>query len=167
VVITNAAPFVNVYLDGVLELTTPETSVMNVGAEGLMHFFLDDSETTGEYSDARIALLRAYRGVLTDSQVAALAADPFTSGPGALTIPPQATSAGAPITAPAETIDTAVANQTTTLPVTEYVIPPLPNVDSSSLSAAASSRRAATDKALAEFLADLAGETWLDGLSGE
>jgi hypothetical protein len=86
VVLTNSsAGVVKAYLDGGLELTTPPTTVMRINNPGnRLNFFLDNlgGIGTGEFSSGQVALVRAYQGVLTDGQVAALAADPFGSAPG-------------------------------------------------------------------------------------
>lgn len=78
-VLTVGLDVVSAYLDGTRELTTPITRVMNVDPWHLMHFFLDDFATSGEYADARIALLRMYIGTLSDAEVANLARDPFAT----------------------------------------------------------------------------------------
>jgi hypothetical protein len=68
------------YLDGVPDFTISSTDVMNVNnPTGVMNFFLDNlvPPYTDEYSTGRIALLRVYRGVLSDEEVAARAESPF------------------------------------------------------------------------------------------
>lgn len=47
------------YLDGASK-TSVNTTVMNVGSHGLMHFFLDDNAVPGEYSSGSIALIRIW-----------------------------------------------------------------------------------------------------------
>jgi hypothetical protein len=90
VVLTTApSGVVKAYLNGNLELTTAPTTVMNVSnADDLLHFFLDNN-TGDEFADGRIALARIYDGVLTDSEVANLALNPFPAAvpePGVLTL---------------------------------------------------------------------------------
>ena len=87
VVLTNSSTSptstVKVYLDGVLEFTV-ETDVMQVSnSANLMHFFLDNIDGSGpnEYSNGRVAIIRLYEGVLTDSEVSQLATDPFQALP--------------------------------------------------------------------------------------
>jgi len=67
------------YLDGAFDLTlaTP-TAVAN--PNNLFRFFLDNSTggSTSEYGPGRVALVRLWDGVLSDPQVASLAANPFT-----------------------------------------------------------------------------------------
>ncbi len=78
VVLTNQAGPVQVYLDGSWEFWVPNTSVMNINNPGnLLHLFLDDDVTAGEYADARVALVRIYADILSPNEVALLAADPF------------------------------------------------------------------------------------------
>lgn len=70
---------VKAYLDGGLELTA-STNVMRINnVDDLMNFFLDNN--TGpfqnDYMDGRVALIRVWEGVLTDSEVQQLAQNPF------------------------------------------------------------------------------------------
>ncbi len=84
IVLTNASTStVKGYLNGVLEFTL-STSAMHINNPGdLLHFFLDNTAGSGqgEYSDGRIALIRVYDGVLTDSEVSQLAQNPFGRTP--------------------------------------------------------------------------------------
>jgi hypothetical protein len=80
VVLTVAStPAVTGYLDGVREFTVPTAGMRIENPGGLLHFFLDNvtSGPTDDFSDGRVALIRVYDGVLTDSQVGQLAQDPF------------------------------------------------------------------------------------------
>jgi hypothetical protein len=81
VVLTNdSAGIVKAYLDGVLEFTTPSTTVMNINnPDAAMNFFLDNFEGggQGEFADGRVALVRVYDAILSDGDVAALAQNPF------------------------------------------------------------------------------------------
>jgi hypothetical protein len=67
----------NEYLDGALDITTTNGSMANVN--NLMRFFLDNPAggTTNEYGPGRVALIRLWDGVLSQSQVTTLAAAPF------------------------------------------------------------------------------------------
>jgi hypothetical protein len=84
VVLTDASTStVKGYLDGALEFTL-STSVMHINNPGnLVHFFLDNTagDGQGEFSDGRVALIRVYEGVLTDSEVSQLAQSPFGPTP--------------------------------------------------------------------------------------
>src|SRR5262249_24320935 len=78
VVLTNSGGRVQAFLDGVLEFTSPPTSVMNVrNDQAYMNFFMDDYYISGEYSNGLVALLRVYEGELSAKEVALLAQDPF------------------------------------------------------------------------------------------
>ena len=78
VVMTNSGGTVQAFLDGVLEFTSPPTSVMNVNNPGsYMNFFLDDYVIRGEYSNGQVALVRVYEGALSGEEVGLLAQDPF------------------------------------------------------------------------------------------
>lgn len=82
VVFTVDAGTVKVYLDGGMEIDV----FSDVLDANLPHvsFFLDNLSGGGlnEYADGRIALLRVYDLILTDQQVATLAANPFGRVPG-------------------------------------------------------------------------------------
>ena len=66
------------YVNGVPDFTA-STTVMNGNA---FDFFLDDSATGGrEYSNVSVGLLRLRDSVLTDAQVATLAANPYAPVP--------------------------------------------------------------------------------------
>lgn len=84
VVLTDDSGVVKGYLDGGLEFTS-STTLMDVDANNLMSFFLDNIAAggQGEFADGKIALLRLYDGVLSDSAVAQLAASPFVPQAGA------------------------------------------------------------------------------------
>jgi hypothetical protein len=77
---------VNAYLDGTLAFTV-STPIMHLNTDvannpnRLLGFFLDNTVGggQGEYSTGKIALARLYEGVLTGSQVATLASNPFAS----------------------------------------------------------------------------------------
>jgi hypothetical protein len=74
-----ATDTVKAYLDGNLEFTTL-TNVMRINNVGdLMNFFLDNNVGLfqDEYVDGRVALIRVWEGVLTDSEVQQLARNPF------------------------------------------------------------------------------------------
>ncbi len=64
---------VDAYLDGIEEFTT-NTDVMNISADNLLGFFLDNTVAggQGEWSAGNIAALRVDDGVLTREQVTAL-----------------------------------------------------------------------------------------------
>jgi hypothetical protein len=71
VVLTNGAGQVKFYLDGSPQ-SSISTSLMNINnPSGLVHFFLDNTAGggQGEYSTGRVALVKLYDGVLTDSEV--------------------------------------------------------------------------------------------------
>lgn len=95
VVLTNDAAGTAIgYLDGAQQFTST-TDLMDVNNGNnpglLMHFFLDNvvAGGQGEFSDGQIALLRLYDAVLTPTQIATLASDPFASpaAPGAIPEP--------------------------------------------------------------------------------
>ncbi|HEX4590280.1 MAG TPA: LamG-like jellyroll fold domain-containing protein [Gemmataceae bacterium] len=69
------------YLDGVPDVTQSSTVMAN--PNNLMRFFLDNagSTSTNEFGPGRVALIRLWDGVLSDSQVAGLAAAPFAAVP--------------------------------------------------------------------------------------
>ena len=77
VTLTDNSGTVKAYLDGNLSLTITTTDTDITG--NTLNFFLDNliGGGIGEYSTGDIAALRLYDGVLTDAQVAALAADPL------------------------------------------------------------------------------------------
>ncbi len=82
VVLTNdSSGVVSAYLDGRLEFTaTSTTHVMDIAnPRSALNLFLDNvvGGGQGEYADGRIALFRAYDAILSDVDVAALAANPF------------------------------------------------------------------------------------------
>ena len=75
IVLSNNHGIVSVYLDGKLELATKTTSAMNISNPGnILNFFLDNA--AGPYQDesvdGKVALIRIYNAILTDSDVAAL-----------------------------------------------------------------------------------------------
>jgi hypothetical protein len=64
---------VDAYLNGIEEFTV-NTDVMNISADNLLGFFLDNTVAggQGEWSAGSVAALRVYDGVLTQDQVTAL-----------------------------------------------------------------------------------------------
>ena len=72
------------YIDGLTDFSTT-TTVMNISnsASNTMNFFLDNvvGNGQGEYSDGKIAQLRLYDGVLTDSEALALSQNPLVPEP--------------------------------------------------------------------------------------
>lgn len=81
---TAAMPILRAYLDGALQFSSM-TSEMDLdydvtdNPQQLLGVFLDNTAGggSGEWSPGRLAILRAWDGVLTDAQVASLAAAPF------------------------------------------------------------------------------------------
>ncbi|MFT3883620.1 MAG: hypothetical protein QM703_28725 [Gemmatales bacterium] len=79
------------YLDGVLQFTS-NTNLMNINngnnPGNLINLFLDNTSGggQGEYSSGDIALFRLYDAVLSDSEIATLAANPFAAVPEPSTI---------------------------------------------------------------------------------
>lgn len=86
VLTTSNAGIVKAYLDGHLEFTTQPTAVMNIDNPGnLLNFFIDNTSGIsgfGEFADGRVALIRIYDTVLSDSDVSILASNPFELIPG-------------------------------------------------------------------------------------
>jgi hypothetical protein len=74
------------YLDGVLQFTA-STALMNINNANnpgnLLNLFLDNTSGggQGEFSNGDIALFRMYDAVLSDSDVASLASNPFAAVP--------------------------------------------------------------------------------------
>jgi hypothetical protein len=83
VVLTVSSGTINAYLDGILQFTT-SSAVMNItdttdNPNNLMGFFLDNvvGGGQGEYSTGKVGLIQLYNGVLDQSQITTLAANPF------------------------------------------------------------------------------------------
>lgn len=88
VLTVTAGTTANAYLDGVLQFST-NTNLMNINNPGnLLNLFLDNTAGggQGEYSSGDIALFRLYDAVLSDSEIASLAANPFAAVPEPSTI---------------------------------------------------------------------------------
>lgn len=72
------------YIDGLTDFSTT-TTVMNLSnsASNTMNFFLDNVAVggQGEFSDGKIAQLRLYDGVLTDSEALTLSQNPIVPEP--------------------------------------------------------------------------------------
>jgi len=70
------------YIDGIGSFSTT-TDIMEIGADGLIHLFLDNVEGGGqrEWSNVNIAAAKFYDGVLTPAEVAAINADPTAEPP--------------------------------------------------------------------------------------
>jgi len=82
VVLTNDAwGVISAYLDGQLEFTatSPDHAMDVANPEAVLNLFLDNvvGNGLGEFADGRIALLRVYDAVLSDADVAFLAAAPL------------------------------------------------------------------------------------------
>jgi hypothetical protein len=87
VVLTVSSGTVNAYLDGVLQFTST-TNVMDItdtadNPNNLMGFFLDNVVGGGqnEYSTGKVGLIQLYNGVLDQSQITTIAANPFGTVP--------------------------------------------------------------------------------------
>lgn len=88
VILTDSGSTVVAYLNGSQEFSVNDPQ-MNLNRSNnpsqIMNLFLDNTVGggIGEFSDGRIALFEAFDGVLTSSEAASLAADPFANaGPG-------------------------------------------------------------------------------------
>jgi hypothetical protein len=82
VLTVNTGSIVKAYLDGTLQFqaSSPLMNINNASNPGnLLNLFLDNltGSGVGEFSSGDIALFRMYDAVLTDAEVAALAANPF------------------------------------------------------------------------------------------
>jgi len=77
---------VKAYLDGQLQFTinTTQMHLNNLNNPNLlMNFFLDNTVGggQGEFSNGKIGLIRAYNGVLTDSEINIIGSHPFAPAP--------------------------------------------------------------------------------------
>lgn len=81
---------IRIYANGVLDIDLATTSMNITAAQGLVHFFLDNTSdtSTADFTTTRIALLRGYASAVTDAEARQLAQNPFGAGP------PTFTSAG-------------------------------------------------------------------------
>lgn len=93
VVLTDDGTTVKAYLDGVSQFSTT-TNLLNLDVDPvnnpnrLMGFFLDNvaGGGQGEWSPGKVALIRLWNGVLTDTEAQQLANNPFIPEPGFATV---------------------------------------------------------------------------------